>query len=103
MGKKRVLVGYGIDVDAVANHINTTVGGKPNLTNVSRGKFLFGVFCRETLLTFAKGVFGATRGVERLLGLWEKYSIKASWFIPGHTIETFPEEMAKIRDAGHEM
>ncbi|KAF2249578.1 glucose 1-dehydrogenase [Trematosphaeria pertusa] len=85
MGKKRVLVGYGIDVDAVANHINTTVGGKPNLTNVSRG------------------VFGATRGVERLLGLWEKYSIKASWFIPGHTIETFPEEMAKIRDAGHEI
>lgn len=37
MGKKRVLVGYGIDVDAVANHINTTVGGKPNLANVSRG------------------------------------------------------------------
>jgi hypothetical protein len=38
MSKKRVLVGYGIDVDAVANHINTTVGGAPNLTNVSRGK-----------------------------------------------------------------
>jgi hypothetical protein len=38
MFKKRVLVGYGIDVDAVANHINTTVGGAPNLTNVSRGK-----------------------------------------------------------------
>lgn len=37
MGIKRVLVGYGIDVDAVANHINTTKGGPPNLTNVSRG------------------------------------------------------------------
>jgi hypothetical protein len=37
MGKKRVLVGYGIDVDAVSNHINTTVGGKPNLMNISRG------------------------------------------------------------------
>jgi hypothetical protein len=24
-------------------------------------------------------------------------------YIPGHTIETFPEEMSKIRDAGHEM
>ena len=49
------------------------------------------------------GVFGATRGVERLLDLWHKYNIKASWYIPGHTIETFPDEMAKIRDAGHEM
>jgi hypothetical protein len=39
MGKKRVLVGYGIDVDAVSNHINTTVGGKANLCNVSRGKY----------------------------------------------------------------
>lgn len=37
MGKKRVLVGYGIDVDAVSGYLNTTVGGKPNLTNVSRG------------------------------------------------------------------
>ena len=37
MGKKQVLVGYGLDVDAVANHINTTKGGPPNLTNVSRG------------------------------------------------------------------
>jgi len=38
MGKKRVLVGYGIDVDSVSNHINTTVGGSANLCNVSRGK-----------------------------------------------------------------
>jgi peptidoglycan/xylan/chitin deacetylase (PgdA/CDA1 family) len=57
------------------------------------------------MLTLAscEGVFGATRGVERLLDLWQKYNIKASWYIPGHTIETFPTEMAKIRDAGHEM
>jgi hypothetical protein len=40
MGKKRVLVGYGLDVDAVANHINTTKGGLPNLTNVSRGRII---------------------------------------------------------------
>ncbi|EXJ90305.1 hypothetical protein A1O1_03404 [Capronia coronata CBS 617.96] len=85
MVNKRVLVGYGIDVDAVSNHINTTHGGKPNLMNISRG------------------VFGATRGVERLLKLYERKGIKASWYIPGHSIETFPEEMAKIRDTGHEI
>jgi len=32
-----------------------------------------------------------------------KKGIKCSWYIPGHTIETFPEEMSKIRDAGHEI
>ncbi|KAK5942493.1 hypothetical protein PMZ80_005058 [Knufia obscura] len=85
MAPKRVLVGYGIDVDAVSNHINTTVGGKPNLTNISRG------------------VFGATRGVERLLALFSKKNIKCSWYVPGHTLETFPKDMAKIRDAGHEI
>jgi peptidoglycan/xylan/chitin deacetylase (PgdA/CDA1 family) len=37
------------------------------------------------------------------LKLFEKYEIKASWFIPGHTLETFPEECAMVRDAGHEI
>ncbi|KAL3421734.1 polysaccharide deacetylase family protein [Phlyctema vagabunda] len=85
MPKKRVLVGYGIDLDAVANHINTVTGAAPNLCNISRG------------------IFGATRGVERLLQLWERKNIKTSWYIPGHTLESFPNEMAKIRDAGHEI
>jgi peptidoglycan/xylan/chitin deacetylase (PgdA/CDA1 family) len=35
--------------------------------------------------------------------LFEKYNIKASWFIPGHSLETFPEECAMVRDAGHEI
>ena len=34
---KRVLVGYGIDVDAVAIHINTKTGAPASLSNVSRG------------------------------------------------------------------
>lgn len=29
--------------------------------------------------------------------------MKATWFIPGHSLETFPEECAMIRDAGHEI
>jgi peptidoglycan/xylan/chitin deacetylase (PgdA/CDA1 family) len=42
-------------------------------------------------------------GVRRLLKLFEKYKITASWFIPGHSLETFPEECAMVRDAGHEI
>ncbi|KAI9881692.1 MAG: hypothetical protein M1823_006597, partial [Watsoniomyces obsoletus] len=33
----------------------------------------------------------------------DKYNIKASWYIPAHTIESFPQQMAKVRDAGHEI
>ncbi|GAB7355255.1 hypothetical protein MBLNU459_g5802t1 [Dothideomycetes sp. NU459] len=85
MAKKRVLVGYGIDVDAVSGWINTKDGSPADPTDVSRG------------------MFGATVGVDRLLKLWDRYGIKTTWFIPGHSIESFPEQMGKIRDAGHEI
>lgn len=42
-------------------------------------------------------------GVQRLLKLFDKYKMKATWFIPGHSLETFPEECIAIRDAGHEI
>ena len=35
--------------------------------------------------------------------MFEKYSIKATWFIPGHSLETFHEPCARIRDVGHEI
>ena len=48
-------------------------------------------------------MFGGTVGIRRLLKLFDKYNIKTTFFIPGHTLDTFPEECALIRDAGHEM
>lgn len=38
-----------------------------------------------------------------MLKMFEKYNIKTTWFIPGHTLETFPTECAMVRDAGHEI
>ena len=57
----------------------------------------------STILSWTLGLFAGTVGVRRLLKLFEKYNIKTTWFIPGHSLETFPEECAMIRDAGHEM
>lgn len=37
-----------------------------------------------------------------MLKMLDKYKIKASFFVPGHTLDSFPEECALIRDAGHE-
>lgn len=82
---KRVLIGYGIDIDAVSGWINTRTGSAANPTDVSRG------------------IFGATVGIDRLLKLLEKYKIKATWFVPGHSAESFPQQVKKVVDKGHEV
>ena len=50
----------------------------------------------------SRGEFGAV-GAIRILDLLRKYSIKSTWFVPGHTIETYPDESQKIVREGHEI
>lgn len=80
---ERVLISYGVHVDAVAGWLGS-YGGQDLVHDVSRG------------------IFAVTVGVERLLKLFGKYGIKTTWFVPGHTLESFPDEMRAVRDAGHE-
>ncbi|KAL3443404.1 hypothetical protein BJX65DRAFT_320628 [Aspergillus insuetus] len=84
MGKKRVLISYCVDVDAVSGWLGS-YGGQDSVNDISRG------------------IFAGTVGTERCLKLFAKYGIKTTWFITGHSLETFPEEMAAVRDAGHEI
>lgn len=56
--------------------------------------------CRSNYLI---GYWAGTIGTRRVLKLFKKYDIKSTWFIPGHSLETFPEDMAAVRDAGHEI
>jgi peptidoglycan/xylan/chitin deacetylase (PgdA/CDA1 family) len=69
----------------ILRRINTKDGKPANPTDISRG------------------VFGATIGIDRLLKLWGKYNIKATWFAPAHSVESFPAQIKKIIDAGHEL
>ena len=48
-------------------------------------------------------MFAGTIGVRRLLQMFDKYNIKTTFFIPGHSLETFPEECRMIADKGHEI
>lgn len=84
MAKKEILVGYGVDVDAVAGWLGS-YGGEDSPDDISRG------------------LFAGEVGTPRLLKLFDKYKIKTTWFIPGHSIETFPEQTKMIVDAGHEI
>ncbi len=51
----------------------------------------------------SRGEFGPRVGAPRLLALLAKYAIRSSWYVPGHTIETFPDAVRKVVDAGHEI
>ena len=42
-------------------------------------------------------------GIDRLLKLFDTYKIRATFFTPAHSIESFPKQLAKVRDAGHEL
>lgn len=68
---KKIFVAYGVDVDAVAGWLGS-YGGEDSPDDISRG------------------MFAGEVGSPRLLKLFEKYGIKTTWFIPGHSMETFP-------------
>ena len=51
----------------------------------------------------SRGEFGPRAGAPRLLALLKKYGIRSTWFIPGHTIETYPQACVAVVAAGHEI
>ena len=84
MAEKRILCAFGVDLDAVAGWLGS-YGGENSPDDISRG------------------IFAGEVGTPRLLRLFDKLGIKTTWFIPGHSIETFPEETNRIVEAGHEI
>jgi peptidoglycan/xylan/chitin deacetylase (PgdA/CDA1 family) len=51
----------------------------------------------------SRGEFGATVGAPRILALLNKYGIESTWYVPGHTLETYPDACRRVFDAGHEI
>jgi len=50
----------------------------------------------------SRGEFGAL-AIPRILALLARYRVQSSFFIPGHTLETYPAQCRQIFDAGHEI
>ena len=48
-------------------------------------------------------MFAGEVGSLRLLKLFKDTGITTTWFIPGHSIETFPDQMKAVAEAGHEV
>ena len=51
----------------------------------------------------SRGEFGATVACGRILKFLKERGIKATWFTPGFTIESWPRESAAVVEAGHEI
>jgi peptidoglycan/xylan/chitin deacetylase (PgdA/CDA1 family) len=85
--RRRLRICLSVDFDAISGYLGT--GHDP----------------RNTLADYSAGIFSAHVGVPRLLKLFVKHGIsnKISWFLPGHSIETFPEEAAAIVKSGAEI
>ena len=81
---KQIFVSIGVDVDAVAGWLGS-YGGEDSPDDISRG------------------LFAGKVGTPRLLDLFDKEGLTTSWFIPGHSVETFPKQMQMVADAGHEI
>jgi peptidoglycan-N-acetylglucosamine deacetylase len=81
---KEILCAFGVDVDAVAGWLGS-YGGEDSPDDISRG------------------LFAGEVGVPRLLDLFQRRQMRTSWFVPGHSIETFPEQFQRIVDEGHEV
>lgn len=50
----------------------------------------------------SRGDFGMV-ATERLLKLLRRHAIQSTWFVPGHTIETYPTSVRTVHEAGHEI
>ena len=51
----------------------------------------------------SRGVFAARQGVPRILEMFDRYGIKTTWDITGHSIESFPREAELVVKYGHEI
>jgi NAD(P)-dependent dehydrogenase (short-subunit alcohol dehydrogenase family) len=84
---RRIRICLSIDFDAISGYLGT------------------GHDEHNTLSDYSAGIFSAKVGVDRLLRLFKKHSIseKVTWFIPGHSMETFPTQTRAIVHSGAEI
>jgi peptidoglycan/xylan/chitin deacetylase (PgdA/CDA1 family) len=57
----------------------------------------------DTPVKFSHAEFGPRVGAKRILELLERRGIPATWFVPGHTLTTFTDDVDAILAAGHEL
>ena len=85
--RRKIQVLLSIDFDAVSGFLGTGAAPTNNMSD------------------YSSGYFAGQVGVPRLLRLFKKHNISSdvTWFIPGHSMETFPAQTRMIVDSGAEI
>ncbi|KIW10584.1 hypothetical protein PV08_11548 [Exophiala spinifera] len=85
--RRRVKVALSFDFDAVSHWLGT--GCHPD----------------NNMADYSSGIFAGQVGALRLLDMLKKCGVadQVTWFIPGHTIETFPETVQRVVESGAEI
>ncbi|AZQ78033.1 polysaccharide deacetylase [Flaviflexus ciconiae] len=84
MTEKNIKVCIGVHVDAVGGWLGSYEGeDSPN--------------------DIQRGMFAGEVGMPRLNQLLSRRGLPATWFIPGHSMETFPKETEAVVEAGFEI
>ncbi len=85
--RRRVKVALSFDFDAVSHWLGT--GCHPD----------------NNMADYSSGIFAGQVGAFRLLNMLKKCGVadKVTWFIPGHTIETFPAAVQAVVESGAEI
>lgn len=81
---KDIKVCVGVHVDAVAGWLGS-YGGQDSPNDIQRG------------------MFAGEVGVPRLRRMLQQRELPATWFVPGHSVETFPKEIGDVAAAGFEI
>lgn len=85
--KRRIRIALSVDFDALSGWLGT--GKHPD----------------NNMADYSQGFFAGKVGAPRLIRLFRKLGIsdKLTWFIPGHSMETFPNEVREVVDSGCEI
>ena len=85
--KRKIKIALSVDVDCVSGWLGTGFHPDNNLSD------------------YSAGIFAGKVGVPRLVKLFTKLGIakKMTWFIPGHSMETFPSEVKLVVESGAEI
>ncbi|KAH7024851.1 uncharacterized protein B0I36DRAFT_376654 [Microdochium trichocladiopsis] len=84
---RKVKIALSVDFDAVSHWLGT------------------GCHAHNNMADYSSGIFAGQVGVYRLLDLFKSHGVadKMTWFIPGHTSETFPEAAQAVFASGAEI
>ncbi|KAI4737731.1 polysaccharide deacetylase [Aureobasidium sp. EXF-12298] len=85
--KQKIKIALSIDFDAISGWLGTSQHPDNNMADIS------------------SGYFSGYVGVPRLLKVFSRLGIsdKVTWCIPGHSLETFPEQAKSIVESGAEI